>query len=291
MNPNADQFQAARPAQRDTACGWAQVWEKNFPKPQRIGPMNRDRQILRGRGNIFSPSPGERAGVRAGFFSSTIFGVQGRGLTFRAGESAAGFTLIEMILAIGISALVLIATGTVLYTALRLRDDTADMVDAASPVDAAMAFIKRDLECVMTTTNGTTKILSGGFRAGNGLSSVGVSDPVAVEMYTATGAESDSAPWSDIQRVTYELKSSLNAAAAGQGALSQHHPEFAGGVHAGSDRTAHAQRGGEPEVLLLRRHAVERHLGHDRSHLDQHEPAGGRAGGYPDGRERLHAAD
>ncbi len=154
--------------------------------------------------------------MRAGFFSSTIFGVQGRGLTFRAGENAAGFTLIEMILAIGISALVLIATGTVLYTALRLRDDTADMVDAASPVDAAMAFIKRDLECVMTTTNGTTKILSGGFRAGNGLSSVGVSDPVAVEMYTATGAESDSAPWSDIQRVTYELKSSLNAAAAGQ---------------------------------------------------------------------------
>jgi uncharacterized membrane protein YgcG len=121
-----------------------------------------------------------------------------------------------MILAIGISALVLTATATVLFTALRLRDDTAEMVDAASPVDAAVTFIKRDLACVMTPTNGTVKILSGGFRAGDGLSSMGVSDPVAVEMYTATGAESDSAPWGDIQRVTYELKAPLNSAAAGR---------------------------------------------------------------------------
>ncbi|MDR3377831.1 MAG: type II secretion system protein GspJ [Verrucomicrobiae bacterium] len=127
-----------------------------------------------------------------------------------------GFTLIEMILAIGIAALVLVTISTVLYTALRLRDDTAEMVDAESPVDAAMVFLKRDLQCLVTPTNGTTKVLSGGFRAGSALTSTGQGDPVAVELFTASGATSDSAPWGDIQRVTYELKTPAGAASGGR---------------------------------------------------------------------------
>lgn len=133
-----------------------------------------------------------------------------------AATACHAFTLIEMILAIGIAALVLITVSSVFFTALRLRDDTADMVDAASPVDAAVTFLKRDLQCAVTPTNGTSKILSGGFRVGNNLSSVGISDPVAVEMFTASGTLSDSAPWGDIQRVTYELKSPVDSAATGR---------------------------------------------------------------------------
>ena len=127
-----------------------------------------------------------------------------------------GFTLIEMILAIGIAAIVLISVNAVFFSALRLRDDTADMVDAASPVDAAVTFLKRDLQCAVTPTNGTTKVLSGGFRVGNNLTSVGVSDPVAFEMFTATGALGASAPWADIQRVTYELRNPANASVPGR---------------------------------------------------------------------------
>ena len=67
------------------------------------------------------------------------------------------FTLIEMILAIGIAAIVLIAVNAVLFTALRLREATADMVDAASPVDQTVTFLRRDLQCVVTPTNGTTQ--------------------------------------------------------------------------------------------------------------------------------------
>lgn len=126
------------------------------------------------------------------------------------------FTLIEMILAIGVASLVLIAANMVLFTALHLRDDTAEMVDAATPIDSAVTFLKRDLQCCVTPTNGTTKILSGGFRAGIGISSVGVSDPVAVEMFTATGALSESQPWSEIQRVTYELKNPTTANVVGK---------------------------------------------------------------------------
>ena len=119
------------------------------------------------------------------------------------------FTLIEMVLAIGVAAIVLIAVNAVLFTSLHLREVTADTVDAATPVDQAVTFLRRDLQCVVTPTNGTSKVLSGSFRAGN-VSSPGVPEPVAIEMFTATGALSANAPWADIQRVTYGLKNSTD---------------------------------------------------------------------------------
>jgi type II secretion system protein J len=117
------------------------------------------------------------------------------------------FTLIEMILAIGVAAIVLIVVNAVLFTALRLRSVTTDAVDAATPVDTAVTFLKRDLACTVTPTNGTSGYLSGSFRVGS-LNSAGVAGPVAIEFYTATGALGANAPWADIQRVTYELKNS-----------------------------------------------------------------------------------
>ena len=125
------------------------------------------------------------------------------------------FTLIEMVLAIGVAAIVLIAVNAVLFTSLHLREVTADTVDAATPVDQAVTFLRRDLQCVVTPTNGTSKVLSGDFRVGN-VTSLGVPEPVAVEMFTATGALSANAPWGDIQRVTYELKQPADRSAAGK---------------------------------------------------------------------------
>ena len=110
-----------------------------------------------------------------------------------------------MILAVGVAAIVLAVVGSVFFAALHLRDVTQAAVDAATPVDQALTVMRRDLECAVTPTNGTTKVLSGDFRVGT-LTSPGISQPVAIEMFTATGALSDNAPWGDIQRVTYELK-------------------------------------------------------------------------------------
>ena len=133
----------------------------------------------------------------------------------RHSSFSSAFTLIEMVLAIGVAAIVLIAINAVLFAALRLREATADTVDTASPIDQAATFIRRDLQCVVTPTNGTSKVLSGDFRAGS-VSSVGVADPVAIEMFTATGALGQNAPWADIQRVTYELKQPSDRSAIGQ---------------------------------------------------------------------------
>jgi hypothetical protein len=78
-----------------------------------------------------------------------------------------------------------------------------------------VTFLRRDLQCVVTPTNGTSKVLSGDFRVGN-VTSLGVAEPVAIEMFTATGALNANTPWADIQRVTYGLKPPANRSAAGQ---------------------------------------------------------------------------
>ncbi len=131
-------------------------------------------------------------------------------------RGAPGFTLLEMLLAIGISALVLVVINSVLFAALNLRQATAETVDAASPVDFAVNFLKRDLQnCVAPTNASPTAVLSGGFRVGD-IVSTGSSEPVSIEMCTASGALSDNLPWGDVQRVTYELKAPATMGADGR---------------------------------------------------------------------------
>jgi type II secretion system protein J len=125
------------------------------------------------------------------------------------------FTLIEMILAIGVAALVLVAITTVLFAALHLHDATAEVVGDALPLDQTTIFLRRDLEGLVTPTNGTSKFLSGDFKIGN-VSTPGIAENVAVEMFTDTGALSANAPWADIQRVTYELKNSADNSVPGR---------------------------------------------------------------------------
>jgi len=113
------------------------------------------------------------------------------------------FTLIEMILAVGVSAMVLVVATATFFTALHLRNATQTLVDDEAPLDQMSTILRRDLQCVMTPkTNG---LLSGDFKVGD-VTSPGISQPVAMEMYTATGALSESEPWGDVQKVTYELR-------------------------------------------------------------------------------------
>ena len=124
-----------------------------------------------------------------------------------------GFTLIEMILAIGVAAIVLVAINAVLFSALHLREITQAAVDDATPLDQAVTILRRDLQCaVPPEPNG---VLTGDFKAGN-VTSLGLSQPVDIEIFTATGALHDNEPWGDIQRVTYELKDPATRTAAGK---------------------------------------------------------------------------
>jgi len=112
-----------------------------------------------------------------------------------------GFTLIEMVLAVGVMAIVLVVINAAFFTALRLRERTADVVDEAQPVQQAVTFLRRDLLCAVSPVG----ILSGDFKVGN-VSEPNMNQNAAIELYTATGALRDSEPWGDVQKVTYELK-------------------------------------------------------------------------------------
>jgi type II secretion system protein J len=117
------------------------------------------------------------------------------------------FTLIEMLLAVAICAIVLVAINGVFATAVRLRDKTSQAVEDSLPVNRALDMMVRDLK----GTVGPGGYLAGDFRCGAqamgatmGLS--GEAGSAGLDFYTSTGALSDKAPWGDIQEVFYELK-------------------------------------------------------------------------------------
>ena len=117
------------------------------------------------------------------------------------------FTLIEMLLAVAICAIVLVAINGVFATAVRLRDKTSEAVEEALPVNRAIDMMVRDLK----GTVGPGGYLAGDFRCGAqamgatmGLS--GEAGSAGLDFFTSTGALSDKAPWGDIQEVFYELK-------------------------------------------------------------------------------------
>jgi len=126
------------------------------------------------------------------------------------------FTLIEMLLAVAICAIVLVAINGVFATALRLRDKTSDAVEAALPMSRAMDMMVRDLK----GTVGPGGLLAGDFKCGAqamgasmGLS--GEAGNAGLDFFTSTGALSDKAPWGDIQEVFYELKAPTDRNQAG----------------------------------------------------------------------------
>ena len=123
------------------------------------------------------------------------------------------FTLIELILCVGIMAIVMIAINAVFFSAMRLRERTADAVDESLPVQQALAILRRDLQGAMAPSS--DGILSGDFKVG-GVTSVGVGQPVDIELYTTTGVLRENEPWGEVQKVSYRLRLPENRRTPGQ---------------------------------------------------------------------------
>ncbi|MBC8094383.1 MAG: prepilin-type N-terminal cleavage/methylation domain-containing protein [Akkermansiaceae bacterium] len=118
-----------------------------------------------------------------------------------------GFTLIELILAIGIMAIVMVAINAVFFAAMRLRERTTALVEESLPLQQSLAILRRDLQGAMAwSSNG---VFSGNFKVGE-VTSLGSSLPVDIEFNTTTGVIRDSEPWSEIQKVGYGLRPSAN---------------------------------------------------------------------------------
>jgi type II secretion system protein J len=122
-------------------------------------------------------------------------------------RSTRAFTLIEMLLAVAICAIVLVAINGVFATAVRLRDKTSEVIEEALPVTRALDIMHRDLQ----GTVGPGGFLAGDFKCGAqamgaamGLS--GEAGSGGLDFFTSTGTISDKTPYGDIQEVFYELK-------------------------------------------------------------------------------------
>ena len=152
---------------------------------------------------IRNPRLAVTSGAAAGH--AAAFGLRPAGLGIRRG--AGGFTLIEMLLAVAICAIVLVAINGVFATAVRLRDRTSDAVEESLPINRALEIMQRDLK----GTVGPGGVMAGDFKCGvqamgttMGLS--GEAGSAGLDFFTSTGVINDRAPWGDIQEVFYELK-------------------------------------------------------------------------------------
>ena len=125
--------------------------------------------------------------------------------------NARGFTLIEVLLAVSVFAIVLGAINSVFFGALRLRNKTTEAFETALPLQQALSTIQRDLEGMM---------LPGGRFGGSFTTTLeGFSNNVAFlgerltpDIYTTSGNVGDAARWADAQKVAYFLTLPTNMA-------------------------------------------------------------------------------
>jgi len=135
--------------------------------------------------------------------------------------NTAAFTLIELILAVGIFAIVMVAINTAFFAALRLRQRSSEALEEALPVDHALSLLRRDLVNAVPPGG----VLAGDFRSGSlGASAGGVNTKSTssnnsgasrglgtaqyggLDFFTTTGTLSDDQPCGDIQEVNYQLQ-------------------------------------------------------------------------------------
>jgi general secretion pathway protein J len=122
---------------------------------------------------------------------------------------ARAFTLIELLLAMMIFAVVLSAISGVFYGAMRLRARTADSIEEALPIDRALAILRQDLAGIVLPRGTIHSNLT--VVAGSGDGAVQDTD---MTIFTSSAALSDRVPWGEVQRVAYALRAPTNGIGA-----------------------------------------------------------------------------
>lgn len=158
---------------------------------------------------------------------------QPRAPGFGAGVRA--FTLLELLIAVAVFAIVLLAINAVFYSALRLRNKSAESLNKLAPLQRALSLMKMDIANIVppggTMSGSLQSPLMGlapsssgysampfstgsGASSGSLLTAIPVADAIESSpfFYTTTGSIDDNLPWPDIQQVSYVLVESTNGA-------------------------------------------------------------------------------
>jgi type II secretion system protein J len=115
------------------------------------------------------------------------------------------FTLVEVLLALAICAVVLVAINAVFVTAVHLRDQTANAIERSRPAEYALDQIRRDLKSVV----GPHGFLAGDFKCN--AQAMGTSMGLAtsggngLDFFCSSGIVDDTTTFGDIQEVLYQL--------------------------------------------------------------------------------------
>ena len=145
----------------------------------------------------------------------------------RQTSDRAGFSLLELIVASFMFAIVMAAVATAFFGAHKLRATNEADLAGVHGIRRAIEYMKRDFRSgTVPATNDTTQIVTGdttgtetnvftfsGAMMTTASTSGGAIGSTALEFCTATGLRLADEPWGDIQRVTYYLRSPLSSQA------------------------------------------------------------------------------
>jgi general secretion pathway protein J len=115
------------------------------------------------------------------------------------------FTLIEMLIAVSIFSILLVAIHTVFYTALRLRNTTVDSLEASLPLEQALNVMQHDLVNIVTATNG---VFLGPLQTTNPTNAL--PDQIGPDFYTSGGEMDGMVPWGNVEKIDYLLSAPTN---------------------------------------------------------------------------------
>jgi len=115
-----------------------------------------------------------------------------------------GFTLLEVLVAISIFAVLITAIGSVFYSALRLRNTSIAAIEAQIPIEDAIGTIRHDLANI---------VAPGDLFCGQ-LQTVNISNAlpgqVGPDFYTSNGELDGLTPWGNIEKLNYVLAAPTN---------------------------------------------------------------------------------
>jgi type II secretion system protein J len=141
--------------------------------------------------------------------SRNASGRRGPALLFdRRRADVAAFTLIELILALGIAAVVLTSISATFFGALRMRNASEEAASQTLPIDTAVSIMKRDLMAIMPPG-----VLAGPM--GNDAVVVGMTQPLILEMFTASAVIGPDSPFGDMQKIDWYLQDTGSRSSGG----------------------------------------------------------------------------
>jgi len=113
------------------------------------------------------------------------------------GRVQGGFTLLELLAATAMFAVIIVALYSVFYGALRLRERAAETFETQLPKEFSLSLLKRDLADAVAPTG----VLAGSFLGEK--REEGRRRLDRLEIHTASARVDEHHPWGDIQRVEF----------------------------------------------------------------------------------------